>query len=756
MDSPSSNHQNNFLFSNFSDPFAFLRSSPPAQETSHPTDPLSNSQLPFDQAITSLEAKIGFNLKPGQLEALEKLYNHEDVLLVAKTGFGKTTIFTGFHEMFDKKARAITLIISPLKAIQNSQAEDTAQLGREYQGFVLNGETNTVKNRHDIARGGYTHIWTSAEIALGDIVVKKVPQKESRKTKETSGVSKFISQPRMVERIVRHRKHEFPDGYVDHGTFQSVLQDSEFKRRLALIAVDEIHLCSEKSWGGSFRSAMGQLFRLRQQVGEHTRMFGTTATLRQPIWEEVCQSTGFNATTSVIRTSIYRSDVFLYMLPTDEPKAMFKRVVLSAYKQAQESERLLPKTIFFMKEVSSCTSARDEIISWLDELYQKRVDRSIVKTYHAHLTDKSRVDIESEFSDGRVRFLCATIAYALGVNPAGVQYVVQKGRCDTDEALQKLGRANRQANLDHAVFFWLPEAKVTGDRQKPRTLKYAPRQWTRLEDLVKEAHRHAQEQLSGSESDASTVASQELPAPGPSSTGKRKRGGSSQKNPSRWREEQLVDGEYEVYNPPPGSCYWGSLLARYHEEISFPCGNCSSCCSLPFNLVELPIERRVFTERGDIVKCLQQSLSTLAEELGNSLESRLIAACEPDPAERVLTTQWRKKLSMSYYRVASGDLLGWPWERQYGTLVVNHIRQFTGLTHMPCSSRVSMETPHPPLLFNSSFSSQLSSVSDRVLQDVTNEQRLTPRGIPALMKEKGKSSVARPYRRSSGKENRTQ
>jgi hypothetical protein len=293
-----------------------------------------------------------------------------------------------------------------------------------------------------------------------------------------------------------------------------------------------------------------------------------------------------------------------------------------------------------------------------------------------------------------------------------------------------------------------------GDRQKPRTLKYAPRKWTRLEDFVKEAHRHAQEQLSGSESDASTVASQELPAAGPSSTGKRKRGGGSQKNPSRWREEQLVDGEYEVYNPPPGSCYWESLLARYQEEISFLCGNCSSCSSLPFNLVELPIEGRVFTEREDIVRGLQRSLSSLAEELGNNLGSQLIAACEPEPAERVLTTEWRIKLSASYYKVASGDLLGWPWERQYGTLVVNHVRQFTGLTYTPWSIRVSMETPRPPILFSSS-SSQLSSISDRVLQDVTNEQRLTPRGTPSLMKEKGKSSVARPYRRSSGKENST-
>ena len=68
---------------------------------------------------------------------------------------------------------------------------------------------------------------------------------------------------------------------------------------------------------------------------------------------------------------------------------------------------------------------------------------------------------------GDVRIIVATVTYALGVNPPAVKYVIVRGRVDTDEALQKLGRANRQSQPnDTAVFFWLPEGKVQGDRKQ--------------------------------------------------------------------------------------------------------------------------------------------------------------------------------------------------------------------------------------------------------------------------------------------------
>ena len=66
---------------------------------------------------------------------------------------------------------------------------------------------------------------------------------------------------------------------------------------------------------------------------------------------------------------------------------------------------------------------------------------------------------------GELRILCSTIAYALGVNPPEVKFVIQRGRCTPEDAMQKLGRANRSRMVvGGSVFIWLPESKVRGPR----------------------------------------------------------------------------------------------------------------------------------------------------------------------------------------------------------------------------------------------------------------------------------------------------
>ena len=62
--------------------------------------------------------KTRVQLCDGQKLALSRLHGGIDILLVAKTGFGKTLIFIGFHLLLSASKRAITLIISPLIAIE--------------------------------------------------------------------------------------------------------------------------------------------------------------------------------------------------------------------------------------------------------------------------------------------------------------------------------------------------------------------------------------------------------------------------------------------------------------------------------------------------------------------------------------------------------------------------------------------------------------------------------------------------------------
>jgi RAD3-like DEAD/DEAH box helicase len=54
-------------------------------------------QSSFNDRVGELEALIRLTLCPGQLGALQSLAEGKDVVLVAKTGYGKTLIFTGYN-----------------------------------------------------------------------------------------------------------------------------------------------------------------------------------------------------------------------------------------------------------------------------------------------------------------------------------------------------------------------------------------------------------------------------------------------------------------------------------------------------------------------------------------------------------------------------------------------------------------------------------------------------------------------------------
>ena len=107
-------------------------SSPAFDDEPTPPDAAENAALNeaeyldnclLDERLQLLHDKTRVQLCDGQKLALSRLHGGIDILLVAKTGFGKTLIFIGFH-LLPASKRAITPIISPLIAIEQDQALD--------------------------------------------------------------------------------------------------------------------------------------------------------------------------------------------------------------------------------------------------------------------------------------------------------------------------------------------------------------------------------------------------------------------------------------------------------------------------------------------------------------------------------------------------------------------------------------------------------------------------------------------------------
>ena len=133
-------------------------------------------------------------------------YEQRDLLLLAKTGFGKSFIFQLVPFLSVKPGVVLTLM--PLKLLQTEQSEMINRIPQG-KGIVLNGENNNKQVLDDIVKGGYTHVFTSPEIAL------------SKRFKN------------------------------------SVLDQTSFTDPLALLAVDEIHLIEE--WGNNFRPIYAEI-----------------------------------------------------------------------------------------------------------------------------------------------------------------------------------------------------------------------------------------------------------------------------------------------------------------------------------------------------------------------------------------------------------------------------------------------------------------------------------------------------------------
>ena len=184
---------------------------------------------------------FGFTLHDTQVEAIYTLfYEQRDLLFLAKTGFGKSLIFQLLP--FMTTPMGVVLILISLKLLQAEQSEIINQLPQK-KAIILNGENSQKSTIAEVTKGGYTHVFTSIEIAL------------SKKFKKC------------------------------------ILDQPEFTDCLCLLTIDEIHLVEE--WGKSFRPIYAEIEKVRKRIPYHVPLFGVSATMTKAIRSQVLAKTCF-------------------------------------------------------------------------------------------------------------------------------------------------------------------------------------------------------------------------------------------------------------------------------------------------------------------------------------------------------------------------------------------------------------------------------------------------------------------------------
>ena len=368
-----------------------------------------------------------------QVRTLRRLiFGKGDVLLVARTGFGKSLIFHAFSVL----TGLITLQIIPLIKLGDEQLGEIRKLDCTHPCLI----TSETKSRDKyllkrVRRGEHTHV------LLG-------PEQASSKA------------------------------------FRAVLRDPLFQRRVGLVAIDECHLV--KQWS-VFRAEFTMLGQLRTILHQDVFWFGCSATLDNAGEELVLDSAGFRCVgprpyqTEVIRTSINRDDISIVVVPIPRGKVQsYDRLQFLLDESVNAESRTatpqrIQKTIIFIdgriKVDQAATYLRQILLSKTSTFPEgqqytqsgeaRRCVFNVVETFTSHVSTFDRDCRYDEYKkpSSTIRLMVSTTSLGIGVNIPDIERVII-WRFPIDNSLcelwQRIGRGGRGEGRTSIAYILLP------------------------------------------------------------------------------------------------------------------------------------------------------------------------------------------------------------------------------------------------------------------------------------------------------------
>ena len=204
--------------------------------------------------------------RDGQWEAVRDLVaNQETLLLVRRTGWGKSMVYFLATRLLRDKGAGPTILISPLLSLMRNQIEAASRIGVE-------AETINSSNRDEWDR-------IEREVRQGDVDIL------------------LISPERLSNEGFRNRVLDY------------------VADRVGLFVVDEAHCISD--WGHDFRPDYQRITRILQALPSNVPALATTATANDRVVEDVAEQIGPGVTVS--RGPLARSSLRLQNVKMESP-----------------------------------------------------------------------------------------------------------------------------------------------------------------------------------------------------------------------------------------------------------------------------------------------------------------------------------------------------------------------------------------------------------------------------------------------------
>lgn len=198
---------------------------------------------------------------------------------------------------------------------------------------------------------------------------------------------------------------------------------------IGMVAIDEAHCVSE--WGHSFRPAYITLSKVVKKL-KPTVVLALTATASPAVAREIRKVFGILKRDQV-QTSFFRENLhFKVTACRDEEKD-------DALLKSLSGAGRFPAIVY--------ATRRETVESLAGFLRQRGMD---ARAYHAGMNADARSEVQDGFVSGKYSVICATIAFGMGVDMAGVRAVIHYQPPKSPEGwVQESGRAGRDGGVSH-------------------------------------------------------------------------------------------------------------------------------------------------------------------------------------------------------------------------------------------------------------------------------------------------------------------